>query len=206
MNFTGFTQADFDVFRITGLDERMTALKASIRPKLEFLGEQFSGELSVLAGNEMFSHVAKHARRTVNPPDDTWVAFADNKRGYKKHPHFQIGLWQSHLFIWYAVIDEAPHKAEIGSLLEKKIDYLRKHVPDEFVWSDDHRKPEATKMKDLSDEQLLHLFQRLQSVKKSEILCGVHLPREEAVRLSGPQLVEFIHETFVKLIPLYKLS
>lgn len=206
MDFTGFTQADFDVFRIGGLDERMTALKALIRPKLEYLGNHFSGELSVLAGNEMFPHVAKHARRTVNPPNDTWVAFADNKRGYKKHPHFQIGLWESHLFIWYAVIDEAPNKAAIGSLLETKIPYLRKNIPNEFLWSDDHRKPEATKMKDLSDEQLLHLFQRLQSVKKSEILCGVHLPREQAIQLNGPELVAFIHDVFVKLIPLYKLS
>ena len=37
-------------------------------------------------------HVAKHARRSVNPPIDTWVAFAPNKRGYKMLPHFQIGL------------------------------------------------------------------------------------------------------------------
>lgn len=206
MNFTGFNEADFNVFQIDGLDERMAALKTFIRPKLEYLGTHFSGELSVLAGKEMFPHVAKHARRTVNPPNDTWVAFADNKRGYKKHPHFQIGLWGTHLFIWYAVIDESPNKAEIGSVFEKRLSYVRNHIPGEFLWSDDHRKPEADKMKNLSDEQLLRLFQRLQSVKKSEILCGIHLPREEAVLLSGPQLVEYIHDVFVKLLPLYKLA
>ncbi|KAB7707921.1 DUF1054 family protein [Bacillus aerolatus] len=206
MNFTGFDQTDFDVFHIDGLDERMKALKASIRPKLELLGTHFAEELSLLTSDEMSFHVAKHARRTVNPPNDTWVAFANNKRGYKQHPHFQIGLWESHLFIWYAVIYEAPNKTAVGSLLEENVPYLRKHIPGEFVWSDDHTKPGAYKMKDLSDDQLLHLFQRLQSIKKSEILCGFHLPREEAVRLSGSELVELIYDVFVKLIPVYKLS
>ncbi|WP_397261357.1 DUF1054 family protein [Peribacillus simplex] len=32
--------------------------------------------MSVLTGDEMYPHVAKHARRKVNPPNDTWVAFA----------------------------------------------------------------------------------------------------------------------------------
>jgi uncharacterized protein YktB (UPF0637 family) len=36
--------------------------------------------------------VARHARRTVNPPDDTWVAFAPDRRGYKKHCHFKVAV------------------------------------------------------------------------------------------------------------------
>ena len=44
------------------------------------------------AAREAFAHVAKHMRRTVNPPDDTWVAFAADKRGYKKHCHFKVAI------------------------------------------------------------------------------------------------------------------
>lgn len=75
MEFKGFTNEDFDVFIIDGLEARMEALKETIRPKLEALGQHFAPTLSALTGDEMFVHVAKHARRTINPPKDTWVAF-----------------------------------------------------------------------------------------------------------------------------------
>lgn len=206
MNFTGFTAADFQVFEIPGLNERMEALQHTIRPKLELLGTHFSEELTRLTEDEMFPHVAKHARRTVNPPDDTWVAFADNKRGYKKHPHFQIGLWKTHLFIWYAVIYEAPNKAEIGTLFEENFSFVRNQIPGHFVWSEDHTKPEAVPMSELSDEQLHRLFQRLQTVKKAEMLCGIHIPKEEAIAMHGAETIETISRAFIKLIPLYKLK
>ncbi len=48
-----------------------------------------------------------------NPPDDTWVSFSTNPRGYKMMPHFQIGLFGDHAFCMYsedveAVMDEGP--------------------------------------------------------------------------------------------------
>jgi uncharacterized protein YktB (UPF0637 family) len=73
MDFTGFTKEDFDVFLIDCLEPRMEALKNTVRPKLESLGQYFSPTLSAITGDDMFIHVAKHARRTINPPKDTWV-------------------------------------------------------------------------------------------------------------------------------------
>lgn len=78
-----FTEEDFNTFTIEGLDARMEVLKETVRPKLTALGEHFAPTLSALTGDEMFPHVAKHARRSVNPPADSWVAFANSKRGYK---------------------------------------------------------------------------------------------------------------------------
>lgn len=66
--FEGFSEADFNVFTIGGLDERMEAIKTQIRPKFEELSTHFAPTLSSLVGDEIFVHVAKHARRTVNPP------------------------------------------------------------------------------------------------------------------------------------------
>ncbi|MDQ0214796.1 uncharacterized protein YktB (UPF0637 family) [Oikeobacillus pervagus] len=206
MSFNGFTKEDFDVFAIEGLEPRMESLKATIRPKLDYLGNHFSPTLSALTGDEMFYHVAKHARRTVHPPNDTWVAFANNKRGYKKHPHFQIGLWGSHLFIWFAVIYEAPTKVQIGHSFEKHLDEIYKMTPRHFVWSLDHMKPDASKMEDLSQDDLQAMFQRMQTVKKAEILCGFHIPKDEAIFMSGGELIETIDEVFKNLIPLYKLA
>src|SRR5699024_11327687 len=69
-------------------------------------------DVRAMVGSDMHLHIAKHARRTVNPPNDTWMAIAGNKRGYKKHPHFQVGLWDDHLFIWLAYIYELPRSEE----------------------------------------------------------------------------------------------
>ncbi|MBY0097732.1 YktB family protein [Mesobacillus maritimus] len=206
MAFSGFTNEDFNVFTIEGLDERMEALKQHIRPKLEDLGKQFTPELSSLTGDEMFYHVAKHARRTKNPPKDTWVAYAANPRGYKMMPHFQIGLWETHVFIWFALIYEAPNKEEFGKVLERNVEKLLVETPKEFVWSTDHTKPDVVEHNGLSKTELQKMFNRLQTVKKAEILCGYNIPRETAVQMSPQEFVDKVDYVFKTLIPLYKLS
>lgn len=206
MAFDGFTAEDFSVFQIEGLDPRMEAIISKVRPKLEALGNHFAEELSIQTGEEIFAHVAKHARRSVNPPDDTWVAFAPSKRGYKMLPHFQIGLWETHVFIWFAVIYEAPVKEAFGKQLKKSGRKLIKDIPDSFVWSEDHTKPSAKEQSSLKKADFDRMFSRLEEIKKAEILCGVHLAKEEAVNMSGEEMVQVISESFSKLMPLYKLA
>lgn len=206
MTFSGFTNEDFNVFTIDGLENRMNALISNVRPKLEELGQHFAPTLSSLTGDEMFPHVAKHARRTINPPKDSWVAFANNNRGYKMLPHFQIGLWNTHLFVWFAVIYEAPIKAEYGKTLLHHIEDVKNRVPDKFVWSTDHTQPNVIPHNELDEDQLEKLFKRLQTVKKAEILCGITLQREEVVNMGAEQLLQTIDGTFRKLIPLYQLA
>ena len=48
-------------------------------------------------------HIAKHLRRTAYPPESTWVAIGGDKRGYKKYPHFQIGINEHYVFFTLAV-------------------------------------------------------------------------------------------------------
>ncbi|AQX55345.1 YktB family protein [Priestia flexa] len=204
--FEGFSEADFNVFTIDGLDERMEAIKTQIRPKFEELSTHFAPTLSSLVGDEIFVHVAKHARRTVNPPKDTWVAFATNKRGYKMLPHFQIGLWGTHVFVWFAVIYEAPIKSAYGKILADRIDHIKEQIPQSFVWSKDHTKPAVEKMSSLSTTELKGLFERLEHVKKAEILCGINVSKEEAVKMTGQQWIDLIDDTFKTLAPLYELS
>ncbi|MGG3891928.1 YktB family protein [Metabacillus fastidiosus] len=206
MTFTGFNDTDFNVFSINGLDERMEGLKSIIRPKFEALGTHFAPTLSALSGDEMFTHIAKHARRSVNPPNDTWVAFATNKRGYKMLPHFQIGLWGTHVFAWFALIYEAPMKAEYGRLLQENWSEIRAKIPGDFVWSIDHMKPEVLKQSELSDDEFQAMFTRLQTVKKAELLCGITINKEDSAKMSGDEFIEKIERTFEALMPLYKLS
>ncbi|SEN07690.1 Protein of unknown function [Lihuaxuella thermophila] len=111
MRSPNFIENDFEVFNIDGLEPRMYALKRQIRPKFEMIGEQIAPYLSMLVGEPVAVHIAKHARRTVNPPEETWVAWSTSRRGYKSLPHFQFGIRDLHLFIWFALIYECDKKA-----------------------------------------------------------------------------------------------
>ncbi|RHW36555.1 DUF1054 domain-containing protein [Neobacillus notoginsengisoli] len=206
MEFNGFTEDDFLVFTIDGLEKRMEALIQTVRPKLDFLGSHFAPRLSELTEEEMFAHVAKHARRTKNPPNDTWVAFASNPRGYKMLPHFQIGLWETHLFIWFAVIYECNGKPQIGETFLNQLNQIHQAIPASYVWSEDHMKPGATFHGSLSKDELGTSFQRLKDVKKAEILCGCHIDRDIVIQMGPSELLRSIDDVFRKILPLYKLS
>lgn len=195
-----WTTKDFNVFKKEGLDARMEGLDMQIRPKFHELGEEFSEELAAKLGREMFPHVAKHARRTVNPPKDSWVAFAPYKRGYKALPHFQIGLWESHLFIVLAVIYEVPSKTAIADKLMKQTSLVTK-LPDDFVISGDHMKPDA---ESITKDHVAHYLTRLSTVKKAELVIGRHIASEEAIKLSKKEFKQLVSDTFEELLPLYQ--
>lgn len=199
MNFNGFSQEDFDTFLIDGLDERMKAIQIRIQPKFQEIGSYLTDYLSVQLGNEVFLHIAKHARRTVNPPQDTWLAIADNKRGYKKHPHFQVGLFDDHVFMWLAFIYELDEKKEIAESFISSFDELKK-LPGDFVISLDHMKKEAITINDL---ELKHV-ERFRDVKKAEFLVGRHLPVHDNRLTDGDVFLETAKETFHTLIPFYQ--
>lgn len=206
MTFTGFTDEDFQVFTIPGLEPRMEALIENVRPKLHELGTQLAPWLTTLCGEEMIPHVAKHARRSVNPPDDTWVAWANNKRGYKAHPHFQIGMWSTHVFIQFAIIYESQNKTIFADHVQKKLTSVRKSIPDHYFWSIDHTQPEVQLHGSLKKHDLEHMLERLRTVKKSEILCGLRLERDDATVRDGSALLHKAEETFETLMPLYRMG
>ncbi len=204
MSTLKWTNKDFNVFQINGLEQRMDALNSCVRPKFNKLGENFSAFFSSHLGEEFYPHVAKHARRTVNPPNDSWVAFAPYKRGYKALPHFQIGLWSTHLFIVLAIIYEAPQKNLMAErLLANKS--LLQQLPEDFIVSGDHMSPAAISLQDAKEEKLEEMLIRLRDVKKGEFLIGLHIPKEEAVNMSFKQFQQLTEDTFQTLLPIYKI-
>jgi len=203
MKFKGFTNEDFETFTIDGLDERMEAIRGRIQPKFHELGQALTDDLASLLQKEMFLHIAKHARRTVNPPKDTWLAIADNKRGYKQHPHFQVGLFDDHLFIWLAFIYELPNKENIAKKFLEHLDKVVDITPEEYYVSLDHTKKDA---KPLQETDLKKALERFRDVKKAEFLIGRHFRAEDPIVGDGDKLYEVIRETYETLLPLYKLS
>ena len=200
-----FTQADFDVFKIDGLDNRMAELIEQTRPKLENLGEHFENYLTELTGDETIAHVAKHARRTTNPPDDTWVAFSTNPRGYKMMPHFQIGLYQDHAFCMYGIIYESKDKERLAKNWLKNIDKFDK-LPRTYQISLDHMKPEKTPLNKLSEEELEAGLIRLRDVKKGEFLVGkVYKPGDKAFE-SDKAFIQDLEKVMKHLLPFYNVN
>lgn len=202
----GFTQADFDVFGIEGLEERMAAIQNQIQPKFRALGEQLSVDAAVHAGNEMYLHVARHARRKVNPPKDTWLAICSNKRGYKAHPHFQLGLFDDHLFLWLALIYEVPNKANIATAFLKQIDDVIANVPKDYVLSLDHMKKESTAVSTMTKKDWKEALVRFRDVQKAELLIGRHVQVNDPILRDGEALLALASSTYETLMPLYHMS
>lgn len=199
MSFQGFQKIDFDTFLIDGLPGRMEAIQTRIQPKFKEIGSELVDYLSAHLGNEVYLHIARHARRKVNPPNDTWLAIADNKRGYKKHPHFQVGLFDDRIFIWLALIYEVNNKEEIAKRFLSSFNEL-KQLPDDFVVSFDHMKKDTIPLQQL---EIQHL-ERFRDVKKAELLIGKHILKEDPIAGDGTQLLEIIKDTYQALLPFYR--
>lgn len=206
MIFTGFNLTDFETFRIEGLQPRMTAIRGRIQPKFQAIGQALLADLSVLSGDEMFLHIAQHARRKVNPPKDTWLAFCHNRRGYKKHPHFQIGLFDDRVFIWLAYIYELPDKMDIAGNLIQHIDQIRSIIPPHYVMSMDHMAKDAVPIGQLNREQFLHTLERFRNVKKAELLIGRHILAHDPLLANGFAFLQEALTTFRTLMPIYRIS
>lgn len=202
----GFTINDFNVFHIDGLEERMVAIQSHIRPKFLSIGEQLRDELSVNEGSEHFLHIAKHARRTVNPPKDTWLAICNNKRGYKAHPHFQVGLFDDHLFIWLAFIYELPNKKQIAQAFIDQVDDVFALIPKDYVISQDHMQKAATAVQDIDANIFENMLKRFRDVGKAELLIGRHLKPDSKIVQDQEALVAYAKETYLQLLPLYQLA
>lgn len=203
MKFTGFEKRDFDTFHIEILAGRMEAIQDRIQPKFQAIGEVLTDDLAAVLGNEMFLHIARHARRTVNPPKDTWLAIANNKRGYKQHPHFQVGLFDDHVFIWLAFIYELPGKSDIAKKFLNDIDIIEETIPNDYVISLDHMKKDSISMEEINLKEALVRFR---DVKKAEFLIGRHIDANDPILQDGERFIALVKETFETLIPIYKLS
>lgn len=197
-----FKPKDFKAFEVEGLENRMEALNELIRPQLHKLGDFFSEYFTTQTGETFYPHVAKHARRSVNPPKDTWVAFATNQRGYKMLPHFQIGLFRNQLFIMFGIMHEAKDKAQRAEIFERRFDDI-KQLPEDYSISLDHMSPEKTLIKDMTDEELNKAIQRVKNVKKGEFFLARTLEPNDKRLKSDKAFLSFVEETFDHFIKFY---
>jgi uncharacterized protein YktB (UPF0637 family) len=208
MPSTAFGAADFKVFEVTGFAQRMSEIRARIRPKFEMLGQRLLPEVSRAIGAEAFAHVAKHARRTVNPPDDTWVAFAPDKRGYKKHCHFKVAVSRNAVRFLFEVGPEHDDKTRWAAAWKKsapKLGPVLNRVKGLAYFKNEHDEQPAAQLADLSVDELVALGADALRTRAGQFVVGRVVPASEAARWTEAQYRAAALETVRALSPLYRL-
>src|SRR5439155_1622163 len=108
-------------------------------------------------GGDVFAHVAQHARRTVNPPDDTWVAFGPDARGYKKHSHFKIAVSRSAVRFLFEIGPEHADKPRWATAWKKnapKVGPVLRRVKQLAWFKNEHDEEPAAPLADFTHEKL----------------------------------------------------
>ena len=124
----GFTPTDFAVFKVEGFSARMQEIYARVRPKLVRLGDELAPELARKLHLEFFPHVARHARRTVNPPPETWAAFGPSPKGYKRYGYLALCISGAGLHARMVVKSEADRRPEMARGLASNAAQLAKSL------------------------------------------------------------------------------
>jgi uncharacterized protein YktB (UPF0637 family) len=209
MAFTGFTAKDLQVFAIPDFPGRMAAIRRQIQPKLFALAEEIGPKLKQIVGSETFSHVAKHMRRTVNPPDDTWVAFGPEKRGYKKAQHLKLAISRHCIRLLFEVGPEYADKAKWVRTWEREAGRLAvqlKKGPGLGWYKNEHDEEPAALLESLSWQEIARLAGELTRRKDGQLVFGRRLDETNVVRQTPEAFVRAALHAFGTLAPLYRLG
>ena len=208
MPFGAFVAGDFKVFDVKGFRARMDEIRSRVRPKLDTLGHSLAPAVGRSTGAEVFAHVAKHARRTVNPPDDTWVAFGPDARGYKKHCHFKVAVSRRCVRFLFEVGPEHADKKRWAAAWRRSAPRLApvlRRVKNLAWFKDEHDEEPAAPLADLAPDALAELGDELTRTRDGQMVLGRAVPAEEAARWTEAQYRAAALETFRALVPLYRL-
>jgi uncharacterized protein YktB (UPF0637 family) len=207
MDFAGWTQDDFEVFGITGFDKRMEMIRERIQPKLDALGRDLVALLQPETGTEWFHHVAKHIRRSVNPPLDTWVGINRIKRGYKATIHFGVGLSSLGANVCLVVKAECVEREAFATGIERGVGVIRPLLaasPALYI-GDVPNAPlaELLPAREFSTEEWLKRADWLRHKKLYEFEMGRRFEMEQSISM-GPDLVKATLGGIREMLPLYQ--
>jgi len=195
-----FNEACFEVFNIEGLDSRMIGVREKIQPVFQSIDEKVVEELEPLLGEKLPIHIAQHRRRTTNAPDFTWSAMGGNKRGYKKFPHFQLGITPEYVVIWLSFIDNPQNEVLMAKTCLDHLEWFEA-LPNDFVVNTDHTK---NNYHALEKEQVIKDLTRWRDVKKGEFQIGRVIQKNRFNTESTDVLFAEILQTYLSLIPIYQ--
>lgn len=197
---TSFTKADLAIFDIMDFKGRMQALKETIRPKLVALGDEIAPLLMTQFKQEFFPHTAKHMRRKVNPPDETWVALGPQSRGYKAYVYFALCVGKDGAQARVVMKDECDLRAQLGKNLKNNREFFLKRGRN-FTKLTNYLKRDENYRGQLIKDLAAYLEEsatRLTTLKSA--LFDVGMP----LKATGPGIAQAAVEAFDVLFPFYE--
>ena len=203
-----FTLSDFKIFDIPGFNERMAAILTRIRPKLTSIGEELAPKVSQLVDVPLCVHVARHARRTVNPPDDTWAALGANQRGYKADVHFKIAVSRNCVRFLFEAGPEYYAKSgwALGWHRRFKEVSAGLRANKELAWfKNEHDEEPAASVADLAPADLKKLGDELTRRKDGQLVFGRRVNAKAFAELKAKQVEKIALESFQPLSKLFGL-
>lgn len=208
MAAAAFRAADFRVFDEPAFRARMTAIRTRLRPKLDAIGHTLCPQVGHATGSAVYAHVARHARRTVNPPDDTWVAFGPDPRGYKRLGHFKVAVSRHAVRFLFEVGPEHGDKKRWAAAWKKaapRLGPVLRRV-DGLAWfGNEHDEAPVAALADLSTERLGELADELTRRRDGQLVLGRAVPAAVATRWTEAEYRAAALATFRALAPLYRL-
>lgn len=199
MKTLGFTPTDFRVFEVESFNHRMQQIYAHVRPRLIKLGDELAPELSRRLRMEFYPHVAKHARRTVNPPPETWAAFGPSPRGYKRYAYLALCVSGAGLHARAIVKPEADRRPEMARGVKSKAAELEKSFRGTPIAHYD--KWDFKKLPAPADGGLFTSAAERLATKTGTLDVGFGWTIDEALTLDRAELLD----AFRELAPLYRI-
>src|SRR5207245_6045280 len=143
-----------------------------------------------------------------NPPDDTWVAFSPDARGYKKHCHFKVAVSRHCVRFLFEVGPEHADKKRWAAAWKKnapKIAPVLRRVKSLAWFKNEHDEELAAPLADLTPEGISELADELTRTRDGQLVIGRATPADEAARWTEAAYRAAALETFRALAPLYRL-
>ncbi|MGA8566763.1 MAG: DUF1054 family protein [Candidatus Binataceae bacterium] len=197
----GFTPTDFAVFKVEGFSARMQEIYARVRPKLVRLGDELAPELARKLHLEFFPHIARHARRSVNPPAETWTAFGPSPKGYKRYGYLALCISGAGLHARMVVKSEADRRPEMARGLVSNAAQLAKSLRGTGIARYEKWDFKALPAQTSADDELFTALAAGLGKKTGGLDLGFGWSVRDALRLDRAELLDAYRE----LEPVYRI-
>jgi uncharacterized protein YktB (UPF0637 family) len=197
----GFSQNDFRIFSIEGFSARLQQIYERVRPRLALLGKELAPEIARGAQIEFFPHVATHARSSVNPPAETWVAWGPSPKGYRRYGYLALYISGAGVHARAVVKANADNRAEISRRVAARAAELEKSFGRTRIARYDNWEAGSMPPGRTADRALFASLADSLARKTGTIDVGFGWPVREAVTLDRADILD----AFRELEPLYKI-
>ncbi len=204
--FEGFAPEDFEVFEAPEFSDRMPLLKLRITPKLKQAATALTERMSDMVEEVVYPHVALHLRRSVNPPVETWAAFARNARAYKPFVHYRFGVSVDKVRVLVFVEDYADDKLLFAKNLARSAAGIAAwclHHPTIHAFDVLDKEGQPCHGRTLNAKALRAFAARMEQVKGQHARFGIAFDKSHPVVGNGPECLDAVIEAARLLRPFY---